>query len=87
MQDESVRVPDLEVIVGASGNDVAVFAFYKREDIHQGYDVVCGIGGSSERPALKQILQDCIKTLDTKDWVAVDELDTDGNEKKDEPPF
>lgn len=86
MSDE-VRIPDVEIIVGAAGSDIALFCFYGREDIHQGYDVVCAIGSKNERPAIRQILQDALKALDTADWYDVDELHEDTAHQEDEPPF
>lgn len=86
MSDE-IRIPDVEIIVGAAGSDVALFCFYGREDIHQGYDVVCAIGGKNERPAIRQVLQDALKALDTADWYDVDELHPPSDTKTDEPPF
>lgn len=86
MNDE-VRIPDIEVLIGAAGSDVAIFCFYGREDIHQGYDVVCAIGSKNERAAIRQVLQDALKTLDSADWFDVDELHQDASVKTDEPPF
>lgn len=82
-----IRIPDVEVIVGAAGDDVAVFAFYKREDIHQGYDVVSAVADASARAAVRQILQDAIKILNDADWHTLDELHQDASEETDEPPF
>jgi len=86
MSDE-VRIPDVEILIGAAGSDVAIFCFYGREDIHQGYEVVCAIGGKVERPAIRQILQDALKALDTADWYTVDELHSELNQATNEPPF
>jgi len=86
MNDE-VRIPDVEVIVGAAGSDVAVFCFYKRSDIHDGYDIVSAITGTDSRAALRTVLQDCIQALAATNWHHVDELREDATEKEDEPPF
>lgn len=86
MNDE-VRIPDIEILIGAAGSDVAIFCFYAREDIHQGYDVVCAIGSKNERAPIRQVLQDAIKALDTADWYDVDELHSDAVSQTDEPPF
>lgn len=82
-----IRIPDVEIIIGAAGSDIALFCFYAREDIHQGYDVVCALGSKNERAPIKQILQDAIKTLDTTDWHTLDELHEGSAVKTDEPPF
>lgn len=71
---DEVRIPDIEIIVGASGNDIAVFCFYAREDIHQGYDVVAGISGKDALPAVRTVLRDALTALDQSDWFTVDEL-------------
>jgi len=86
MEDE-VRIPDVEVIVGASSHDVAVFSFYKRGDIHQGYDVVAGVSGQVSRSAVSTILQDCIKTLSSPSWLAVDDLRALADEETKDTPF
>jgi len=71
---DEVRIPDIEIIIGASGNDIAVFCFYSREDIHQGYDVVSGISGKDALPAIRAVLRDALTALDQSDWFTVDEL-------------
>jgi len=86
MNDE-VRIPDIEVIVGCAGDDIAVFAFYLRPDIHQGYDVVSGVANQASRAVVSQILQDAIRTLNASDWYTLDELHQDVAEKEDDPPF
>lgn len=73
--DNEVRIPDAEIIVGASGNDIAVVCFYGRDDIHAGYDVVCAIGSTSEVKAVVTLLQDAITSLNNSSWFSVDELD------------
>lgn len=82
-----IRIPDVEIIVGASGSDIAVWCFYKREDIHQGYEVVCAITDQDARPALRQILQDAIETLNTHDWFTLDSLREGTSEDVADPPF
>jgi len=82
-----VRIPDIEIIVGCAGDDVAVFGFYRREDIHQGYDVVSAVADQDARPAIRQILQDAITSLNNANWYTLDELHTDTAEETEEPPF
>lgn len=82
-----VRIPDVEIIVGAAGNDVAVFCFYSREDIHQGYDIACAIADQDARAVIRQILQDAIQAVNTADWHTLDELHPDTSEETAEPPF
>jgi len=82
-----IRIPNIEVIVGAAGNDVAVICFYQREDIHDGYDVVAAVGSQNEINAVVQILQDAITALHTKDWYDVDELRSQLDPDVEEPPF
>lgn len=82
-----VRIPDIEVIVGASGDDLAVFCFYRRDDIHQGYDMACALSNALPRAVLRQILFDAIQALDRADWYAMDELDALAPAEGDEPPF
>jgi len=82
-----VRIPDVEILIGAAGSDVALFCFYGRADIHQGYDVVAAIGSKNERPAVRQVLLDALKALDTADWYTVDELHEGTATQTDEPPF
>lgn len=86
MNDE-VRIPDIEVIVGAGSDEVALFCFYQRDDIHQGYDVVAGVSHKDARAVVRAILLDSIKALDTEDWHTMDELREDAAPKTDEPPF
>lgn len=85
--EHEVRIPDIEIIVGASGNDVAVFAFYRREDIHQGYEVVCCLAGKASSAVVGQVLQDAITTLSTTDWYTLEQLHSVDDEEVDEPPF
>jgi len=82
-----IRIPDIEVIIGCAGDDIAVFAFYLRPDIHEGYEVICGVAGKAAREVVRQVLQDAITALNTADWFTLDELHTDTAEKEDEPPF
>jgi len=82
-----VRIPDVEVIVGASGNDVAVFCFYGRDDIHQGYDVVCAVCDPDARAVVRAVLQDAITALNIADWFTLDELHSDASEETADPPF
>jgi len=86
MPDE-IRIPDLEIIVGCSGDDLAVFAFYRREDIHQGYEVVCCIAGTSARAVIEQSLKDAITTLYTESWVTLEQLHSFDDETVDGEPF
>jgi len=87
MSNDEVRIPDVEVLIGAAGYDVAVFCFYKREDVHQGYDVVCALPASNESAVVKQILQDAITALNTANWYTLDELDPPDADREEEPPF
>lgn len=82
-----IRIPNIEVIIGAAGNDVAVICFYQREDIHDGYDVVAAVGSTNEINAVVQILQDAITALHSKDWYDVDELRAQFDQDVEEPPF
>jgi hypothetical protein len=84
---DEVRIPDIEVIVGCTGDDIAVFGFYLRPDIHEGYDVVCGIAGKTSREVVRTVLQDALTALNTADWVSLDELHQDTAEKENDPPF
>lgn len=86
MSDE-IRIPDIEIIVGCAGDDVACFAFYLREDIHQGYDVVCAVADKEARPVVRQILHDAITSLNTVDWFSLDELHSSTAEETADPPF
>jgi hypothetical protein len=86
MKDE-IRIPDIEIIVGAAGNDIAVVCFFARNDIHQGYEVVSAVSSSGEVPAIRQILQDAITALNTADWHSLDELYQEPVEGDGEPPF
>lgn len=86
MNDE-VRIPDIEIIVGAAGDDVACFCFYAREDIHQGYDVTCAIADETARGVIRQILQDAITAINNADWYSLDELHQTTVLKTEEPPF
>ena len=86
MKDE-VRIPDIEIIVGCAGNDVACFCFYKREDIHQGYDVAAAVVDKDARAVVRQILQDAITALNAADWYTLDDLHQDASEETAEPPF
>lgn len=87
MMGNDLRIPDIEVIVSAAGSDVAVFCYYTGDDIHSGYEVVCGIPTQGAREAIRAILQDAIEVLNAKDWFTVDELRTQIEEETDEPPF
>lgn len=82
-----VRIPDVEIIVGCAGDDVAVFAFYLRQDVHQGYDVVAAITDKDARPVVRQILQDAITAINSADWHSMDVLRADASEETAEPPF
>lgn len=84
---DDLRIPDIEVIVGASGDDVAVVAFYKRDDIHQGYEAVCAVANPHALPVIRQILQDCIQALNTVNWHTMDELREDPPENEGGAPF
>jgi len=86
MPDE-VRIPDIEVIVGSSGDDIAVFAFYRREDLHQGYEIVCCLAGKASRGVVRTILQDAITTLDVEDWVTLEQLHSLDDEEVGREPF
>lgn len=86
MKDE-IRVPDIEIIVGCAGNDVAVFCFYLREDVHQGYDVVSAVADQDARPVIRQILQDAITAINGADWHSLDELRSVTSEGDGEAPF
>jgi len=85
--DHDIRIPDIEIIVGAAGNDVAVFCFYKRTDIHQGYEVISAVADKNSLPVVRALLRDTLTALDTSDWSTLDELHTDTAEETTEPPF
>jgi len=82
-----IRIPDIEIIVGAAGNDICVLCFYKREDIHHGYEVVAAICGKNEVAIVRKVLQDAITSLDTADWHTLDELHQDASSGEEAPPF
>jgi len=82
-----LRIPDIEILIGAAGYDVASFSFYRRDDIHQGYDVVCAMPGRDAAAPIRKILQDAIKAINTADWHDVDVLREDVVSGEDEPPF
>jgi len=82
-----VRIPDIEIIVGCAGDDIAVFGFYLRKDVHQGYDVVCAVTDQDARPVIRQILQDAIAAINNADWHTLDELHTSTVSGTDEAPF
>lgn len=84
--DQLVRIPDVEVFIGAASSEVAVFAFYIPTDPADGYEMVSTISGWDEIGALRSILQACITTLNAEGWLALDELDTRPVENE-EPPF
>lgn len=87
MADHEIRIPDIEIIVGAAGDDVAVFCFYKREDIHQGYDIACALTHEDARPVVRQILQDAVTAINTADWVTMDVLREEPISGEGEAPF
>lgn len=84
---EELRIPDVEIIVGASSSDVAHFCFYRRAEIHEGYDVVCYIHGASARAVVSQILQDALTALRGSQWYDVDELRSLVDPEVEDPPF
>ena len=85
--ENEVRIPDIEIVVGCASDQVAVFAFYMRADVHQGYDILCGIADQDARSVIRQILWDAIKALDNADWFDVDGLRTALDQEMEEPPF
>jgi len=85
--DYEIRIPDIEIIVGCAGDDLAVFAFYRREDIHQGYEIVSAVAGKVACPVIKQILKDAITALDAKDWYTLEQLHQVDDEEVDGEPF
>jgi hypothetical protein len=84
---DEVRIPDIEIIVGCAGDDVAVFAFYLRQDIHQGYDVVCAVADQDARSVIRQVLQDAVTALNNADWHTLDGLHQATASETEEPPF
>jgi len=82
-----LRIPDLEVIIGAAGNDSEVFDFYKRDDIHQGYEIVSIIGGKVSVVAMRACLQDCLASLNNADWHSMAELDESEDQDETGAPF
>lgn len=80
-------IPDVEVVVRAGSFDTAIIAFFRREDIHQGYEVVCGVGSQNEVASVCALLQDAITALRSSSWHSVDELDAFEDAPMDEPPF
>jgi len=85
--DDEIRIPDIEVIVGSAGDDIAIFAFYRRIDIHQGYEVVCVLAGKASRDVVGKVLSDCKETLHTQDWVTLEQLHSVDDEEVDSQPF
>lgn len=84
---DEIRIPDIEIIVGAAGDDVACFAFYLREDVHQGYDIVCALADTDARAVIRQILQDAITAINNADWITLDGLHSDAVSETGEAPF
>jgi len=85
--DNEVRIPDLEVIIGASGDDLCVFAFYRREDIHDGYEIISCIAGKASRPVVRKVLQDCIEAINTESWYTLEQLHSVDDQSDDKAPF
>lgn len=84
---DEIRIPDIEVIVGAAGNDLAVFAFFRRDDIYQGYEILSVIAGKASIAAVRTCLQDAITSLNSADWHTVDSLFEDEDSAANGPPF
>lgn len=82
-----LRIPDIEIIVGAAGNDVAVICFYQREDIHQGYEVFAVVASKTALPVVRTLLQDALTAINGNIWVDVGELDAGTLQGLDAPPF
>jgi len=87
MNEDGLRLPDLEVIVNAGSYSVAIIAFYRKDDLHQGFEVVAGVNSSDELKAVREILQHSISALSGNDWVDVDVLRAWADEDTDAPPF
>lgn len=84
---DQVQLPDVEVIVHAAGFDVAVFAFFRREDMFQGFDVVAGITQHTEVGAVRVALQECIKALSTHSWHTIHDICLSADQEGDGAPF
>jgi len=82
---EGIRIPDVEVIIGAADYDVAHICFYGKDGIHQGYDVIAHINRACSRAVIRKLLQDAITAISTEEWYDVDELRVDPD--KTAPPF
>jgi hypothetical protein len=82
-----VRIPDIEIIVGCAGDDIACFAFYLLPDVHQGYDIVCAVSDPDARAVIRQILQDAITALNNADWLTLDGLHQGTVSGEESPPF
>lgn len=86
MYDE-IQLPDVEIIVRAASFDVAVIAFFRREDMFEGYDVVSGISSTKDVGAICTALQDAIKSLSSHSWKSVHDVYLDADETGDGVPF
>jgi len=84
---EGIRIPDVEVLIGAADYDVAHICFYSKDGIHQGYSVISHINRTCSRAVIRKILQDAIAAISTEDWYDVDELLVDPDIKTEDPPF
>lgn len=85
--ENEVRIPDVEILITASAFDVAFVAFYANEDIHEGYDVVCGVNSKNEVEHYVALLQDAITALRSVDWVSLDQLGASAVQNSADEPF
>lgn len=82
-----VRLPDVEILIGAASFEVAAICFYAREDVHQGYDVAIAVTSKNEVSVIRSVLQDALTALSSVDWKSLDELGAITSEASGEPPF
>lgn len=84
---KSVRVPDVEIIIGALGSDVGVVGFYFPSSPHDAVEVVASIAETGDREHLVALLHQAIACLNGEDWYTLAELDTRPAEDEAAPPF
>lgn len=82
-----VRIPDVEVVIQAAEDEVAVVAFYFPPTPHGQVEVVASIREAGDREHLVACLYQAIAAINNEDWFTLAGLGAGGSADSGSFPF
>jgi len=87
MENNDLRLPDIEIRITAAASDVCVIAIFSGYAEGADTEVVTTIPSTVDLKVLRQVLQVAVAALNADDWSDLDELGSGPAQNGKRPPF